>query len=148
MTGTRTMFTLQCQSARNIRNHSYFPAEDEVLLMAATQFKVMGYLNQDNLHIIQLEETTPPFPLLQPVPIVGSLPIQSNPSGDSTATLFDISKEKSKTHSNKSPIDTHGATASTTKKTGINSIIGQMSNVKITASTNKGKILLFYDGHS
>ncbi|CAF4789808.1 unnamed protein product, partial [Rotaria socialis] len=38
MTGTRTMFTLQCQSARNIRNHSYFPAEDEVLLMAATQF--------------------------------------------------------------------------------------------------------------
>ncbi|CAF1942278.1 unnamed protein product, partial [Rotaria magnacalcarata] len=23
-----------------------------------------------------------PFPLLQPVPIVGSLPIQSNPSGE------------------------------------------------------------------
>ncbi|CAF5020652.1 unnamed protein product, partial [Rotaria socialis] len=44
LTGTRTMFTLQCQSARNIRNHSYFPAEDEVLLMAATQFKVMGCL--------------------------------------------------------------------------------------------------------
>ncbi|CAF5223792.1 unnamed protein product, partial [Rotaria magnacalcarata] len=97
------MFTLQCQSARNIRNHSYFPAEDEVLLMAATQFKVIGSLDQGNLHIIQLEETTPPFPLLRPVPIVGSLPIQSNPSGDSTATSFDISKEKSKTHSNKSP---------------------------------------------
>ncbi|CAF5198751.1 unnamed protein product, partial [Rotaria magnacalcarata] len=120
------------------RNHSYFPAEDEVLLMAATQFKVMGCLNQGNLHIIQLEETTPPFPLLQPVPIVGSLPIQSNPSGDLTATLFDISKEESKIHSNKSPIDTHGAAASTSKKTGINSITGQMSNVKITASTNKG----------
>ncbi|CAF2040791.1 unnamed protein product, partial [Rotaria magnacalcarata] len=130
------MFTLQCQSARNIRNHSYFPAEDEVLLMAATQFKVMGCLNQGNLHIIQLEETTPPFPLLQPVPIVGSLPIQSNPSGDSTATSFKISKKKSKTHSNKSQIDTHGAAASTNKKTGINSITGQMSNVKITASTN------------
>ncbi|CAF5129680.1 unnamed protein product, partial [Rotaria magnacalcarata] len=24
----------------------------------------------------------PPFPLLQPVPIVGLLPIQSNPSGE------------------------------------------------------------------
>ncbi|CAF4520862.1 unnamed protein product, partial [Rotaria magnacalcarata] len=48
--------------------------------MAATQFKVMGCLNQGNLHIIQLEETKPPFPLLQPVPIVGLLPIQSNPS--------------------------------------------------------------------
>ncbi|CAF4403742.1 unnamed protein product, partial [Rotaria magnacalcarata] len=82
MAGTRTMFTLQCQSARNIRNHSYFPAEDEVLLMAATQFKVVSSIDQGNLHIIQLEETTPPFPLIQPVPIVGSLPIQSNPSGE------------------------------------------------------------------
>ncbi|CAF4846770.1 unnamed protein product, partial [Rotaria socialis] len=54
-TGARTMFTLQCLSARNIQNHSHFPAEDEVLLMAATQFKVMSCLNQDNLHIIQLE---------------------------------------------------------------------------------------------
>ncbi|CAF5211472.1 unnamed protein product, partial [Rotaria magnacalcarata] len=64
------------------------------------------------------------------------------PSGktisDSTATSFKISKnKKSKTHSNKSQIDTHGAAASTTEKTGINSITGQMSNVKITASTNK-----------
>ncbi|CAF4411780.1 unnamed protein product, partial [Rotaria magnacalcarata] len=45
---------------------------------------------------------------------------------DSTATLFDISKEKSKTHSNKSPIDTHGAAASTSKKTGINSITSKV----------------------
>ncbi|CAF2073533.1 unnamed protein product, partial [Rotaria magnacalcarata] len=73
-------------------------------------------------------------------PIVGSLPIQSNPSGDSTATSFKISKKKSKTHSNKSQIDTHGAAASTSKKTGINSITGQMSNVKITASTNNVNI--------
>ncbi|CAF2157640.1 unnamed protein product [Rotaria magnacalcarata] len=81
-TGNRTMFTLHCKSARDIRKHSFYPVEDEVLLMAATQFKVIGSLDQGNLHIIQLEETTPPFPLLQPVPIVGSLPIQSNPSGE------------------------------------------------------------------
>ncbi|CAF4720736.1 unnamed protein product, partial [Rotaria socialis] len=72
----------QCLSARDIQNHSYFPAENEVLLMAATQFKVMGCLNQGNLHIIQLEETTPPFPLLQAVPITGSLSIHSNPPGE------------------------------------------------------------------
>ncbi|CAF3306627.1 unnamed protein product [Rotaria socialis] len=143
-TGARTMFTLQCLSARNIQNHSYFPAEDEVLLMAATQFKVMSCLNQDNLHIIQLEETIPPFPLLQPVPIVGSLPIQSNQFDDSKTTSFHISKEKSKPHSNKSQIDTHGAAASTSEKTGINSITGQMSDVKISASINEGNILLFY----
>ncbi|CAF5158876.1 unnamed protein product, partial [Rotaria magnacalcarata] len=34
------------------------------------------------LHMIQLEETTPPFPLLQPVPIIGSLSIHSNPPGE------------------------------------------------------------------
>ncbi|CAF1299770.1 unnamed protein product [Rotaria sordida] len=69
-TGDRTMFTLKCQSAKDIRKHSYYPAENEVLLMAATQFKVICCLHQGDLHIIQLEETRPPFPLLQPVPVV------------------------------------------------------------------------------
>ncbi|CAF1535122.1 unnamed protein product [Rotaria magnacalcarata] len=81
-TGSRTMFTLLCKSARDISQHSFYPAENEVLLMAATQFKVIGSLDQDNLHIIQLEETTPPFPLLQPVPIVGLLPIKLNSPGE------------------------------------------------------------------
>ncbi|CAF1410204.1 unnamed protein product [Rotaria magnacalcarata] len=69
-TGTRTMFNIHCKSARDIRNHSFYPAEDEVLLMAATQFKVVSSLDQGNLHIIQLEETTPRHPLLQPVSVV------------------------------------------------------------------------------
>ncbi|CAM4844262.1 unnamed protein product [Rotaria magnacalcarata] len=142
--GNRTMFTLHCKSVRDIRKHSFYPVEDEVLLMAATQFKVMGSLDQGNLHIIQLEETTPRHPLLQPVPIIDSLPIHLNPPGDSTTTSSCTSKEKSKPHSNKSQIDTHGAAASTSKKTGINSITGQMSAVKISASINEGKILLFY----
>ncbi|CAM4949443.1 unnamed protein product [Rotaria socialis] len=81
-TGKRTMFTLQCKSTRDISQHSFYPAEDEVLLMAATQFKVKGCLTQGNLYIIQLEETIPPFPLLQPVPIIGSLSIHSNPPGN------------------------------------------------------------------
>ncbi|CAF5149166.1 unnamed protein product, partial [Rotaria sp. Silwood1] len=79
-TGDRTMFTLHAQSARDIRKHSYYPAENEVLLMAATQFKVIGCLNQGTLHIIQLDETCPPFPLLQPVPIVVQSPINPTPS--------------------------------------------------------------------
>ncbi|CAF1432913.1 unnamed protein product [Rotaria sp. Silwood1] len=79
--GDRTMFTLHCLAAKDIRKHSYFPAEDEVLLMAATQFKVMGCLNQGNLHIVQLEETRPPFPLLQPVSVVVPPPI--NPTSPS-----------------------------------------------------------------
>ncbi|CAF3905161.1 unnamed protein product [Rotaria sp. Silwood1] len=80
-TGTRTMFTLQCQSARDIRKHSFYPTEDEVLLMAATQFEVVSCLDQGSLHIIQLKETNPPFPLLQPVPIVIPSSINPIPSG-------------------------------------------------------------------
>ncbi|CAF4511591.1 unnamed protein product, partial [Rotaria magnacalcarata] len=70
------MFTLHCQTAKDIRKHSYHPSEDELLLMAATQFRVISGLNQGNLHIIQLEETRPPHPLLQPVPIVIPPPIK------------------------------------------------------------------------
>jgi len=67
-TGTRTMFTIECDSGKDIRKHSYYPKEDEILLLAATQFEVIGCLDQDNgLHITQLKETQPPFPLLHPV---------------------------------------------------------------------------------
>ena len=69
-TETRTMFTIHCETARDIRKHSFYSAENEVLLMAATQLKVMGCLKQGDLRIVQLEETPPPFPLLQPVIVV------------------------------------------------------------------------------
>jgi hypothetical protein len=66
--GTRTMFMIECESGKDIRNHSYFPSEDEVLIMAATQFEVVGCLDQGHgLHIIQLKETTPPHPLRQTI---------------------------------------------------------------------------------
>jgi hypothetical protein len=73
--GARTMFSIQCESARDIRKHSDLPHEDEVLLMAATQFEVISCLNQGDLHIIQLKETRPSHPLLQPVPVVGPTPM-------------------------------------------------------------------------
>jgi hypothetical protein len=64
-TSERTLFIIECNSGKNIRKHSYYQSEDEILLRPATQFKVRGCLNQDNgLYIIQLEETQPYFPLL------------------------------------------------------------------------------------
>jgi hypothetical protein len=62
-TGSRTMFTIQCESARNICKHSFYPTENEVLLLPATQFQVISCLDQG-------EETRPPYPLLQPVTVV------------------------------------------------------------------------------
>ena len=67
-TGTRTMFIIECHSGRDIRHHSFFPTENEVLLLAARQFQVLSSLDSgDDLHIIQLKEIEPPFPLLEPV---------------------------------------------------------------------------------
>ncbi len=67
-TGARTLFTIECDSGKDIGKHSYFSMEDEILLPAATQFKVVSCLKQGHdLHLVQLREIQPPFPLLEPV---------------------------------------------------------------------------------
>jgi hypothetical protein len=72
-TGTRTMFNIECYSGKDIRRHSYFETENEVLLLAATQFQVVASLDQGNgLHIIQLQEIEPPHPLIALVPKVSA----------------------------------------------------------------------------
>ncbi|CAF0747060.1 unnamed protein product [Adineta steineri] len=75
MNGARTMFTIHCNSARDIRKHSYFPSEDEVLLLAATEFQVKGILNQGNdLRTIQLQEVHSDEPMLIPVSCTNDSP--------------------------------------------------------------------------
>ncbi|CAF0763362.1 unnamed protein product [Adineta steineri] len=67
--GTRTLFNIDCSSAKTIKEYSFFPAEEEVLLPPARQFQVIACLNSGNgLHIIQLKEIQPKFPLINPVP--------------------------------------------------------------------------------
>ncbi|CAF1385445.1 unnamed protein product [Didymodactylos carnosus] len=66
--GKRTMFAIKCSSGKDIQKHSYFPSENEILLHAATQFKVVDSLDQgDGLYIIQLQEIESIHPLLQPL---------------------------------------------------------------------------------
>ncbi|CAF0743754.1 unnamed protein product [Adineta steineri] len=67
-TGQRTLFTMECDSGKDIIRHSYYPKEKEVLLLPARQFIVVSCLRPaPDLHIIQLKETKPPITLLQPV---------------------------------------------------------------------------------
>jgi hypothetical protein len=55
--GARTWFTIECESARDIRKHSYFPSEDELLLLPGTQFQVISSFDHGHgLHVIQLKE--------------------------------------------------------------------------------------------
>ncbi|CAF1308346.1 unnamed protein product [Rotaria sordida] len=62
------MFQIECDSGTDIRQHSFYRTE-EILLLAARQFKVVSCSNMGNgLHIIHLKETEPLFPLIELVP--------------------------------------------------------------------------------
>jgi hypothetical protein len=76
--GTRTVFAIQCYSAKSIKQYSLYPEEEEVLLPPGCQFQVIDCLNQgDGLHIIQLKEIQPPFPLINPVQQPSNVTLQS-----------------------------------------------------------------------
>ncbi|CAF1227087.1 unnamed protein product [Adineta steineri] len=63
--GTRTIFSIQTNSGKLIRAHSYFDNEDEILLPPGIYLKVVGCLNPaTDLHIIHLQEIEPPYKML------------------------------------------------------------------------------------
>ena len=64
-TGHRTIFNIECDSAKDISQHSFYQSENEVLMYPARQFQVVSSLNTGNqLRIIQVKEIQPPFPLI------------------------------------------------------------------------------------
>lgn len=72
--GARTLFNIECNNGKNIQQHSQFTAEDEILLLPARQFQIISRLDQkDGLHIIQMKEIEPPFPLLGPMTLVSEI---------------------------------------------------------------------------
>lgn len=66
-TGPRTLFTIISHTGKDIHKHSLYPTENELLLCAMTNFRVVTNSDQGHeLHLIQLEEiehpTTTPIP--------------------------------------------------------------------------------------
>ncbi|CAF0884792.1 unnamed protein product [Adineta steineri] len=94
--GTRTLFTIECSTAKSIQQYSFFPVEEEVLLPPARRFQVKGCLDASNdLHIIQLIEIQSTFPLINPVPqppVLQQIPhpsvTESTPSVTETIKAF------------------------------------------------------------
>jgi hypothetical protein len=79
-TGTRTLFQIECHSGKDVKKHSFIQKEEEILLLPARQFMVTSCLDSGNgLHIIQLQETEPKYPLLEPVSLPTPTP-QLHPS--------------------------------------------------------------------
>jgi hypothetical protein len=79
VSGARTLFAIECQNGKDIRQHSYFKSEDEFLLPAARELQVKSVVPQaDGLTLIQLEETQPKYPLLESFSSISQL-VQSFP---------------------------------------------------------------------
>ena len=72
--GTRTLFAIESPTGKNIREHSFYPDEDETLLLPGREFEVLGSLNMGNkLTMIQLKEVEQRFPT------IASLPTSTSP---------------------------------------------------------------------
>jgi hypothetical protein len=66
LSGKKTLFMIESFSGKDIREHSDFQDEAEVLLPPGRQFKVVSTLDQgNNYYIIRLSETKPEYPLLE-----------------------------------------------------------------------------------
>ncbi|CAM4845938.1 unnamed protein product, partial [Rotaria magnacalcarata] len=64
-TGVRTLFNIDCKTGKDIKNHSAFPRESEILLPAARCFEVVACLPQGpHMNIVQLKEIDSPIKLI------------------------------------------------------------------------------------
>lgn len=65
--GVRTLFSIEVFNGRNVRDHSHFTTEEEILLLPGTYFEVKSRLNPaSDLYIVHLQQKRPPFDLLEP----------------------------------------------------------------------------------
>jgi hypothetical protein len=72
-TGVRTLFSIDCYSGKDIRRHSNYPKEHEILLLPARQFQVVAVLDVGNdVYIIQLKEIQPDFPLIEDLSVANA----------------------------------------------------------------------------
>ncbi|CAF1125632.1 unnamed protein product [Didymodactylos carnosus] len=87
-TGTRTLFSIECHSGKDIKSHSYYQTENEILLLPGTYLQVIDQLKagSDGLFIIHMKEISPPHAFLEPpsteyegIPSVNSLYLHEKP---------------------------------------------------------------------
>lgn len=92
--GVRTLFTIDCNTGKDIRKYSCYQAEDEILLFPGRQFQVVSCLDSGNdLYMIHLQEVEAPFPLLASVSLPTSSIAPSNSSLNMHLNANNITEE-------------------------------------------------------
>ena len=66
-TGERKLFSIEVFHGRNVRAHSIFDTEDEILMLPGTYMEVLSRLDLGpDLHIMHLKQKRPHLVLLEP----------------------------------------------------------------------------------
>ncbi|CAF4195383.1 unnamed protein product, partial [Adineta steineri] len=94
--GVRTLFSIECINGKDIRPHSFYKKEHEILLLPGTYFRVISkWSPAKDLYIIHLRETPAPRPYLEP-PFGSTLPntpvSTPSPPTTNTSTIEDLQK--------------------------------------------------------
>ena len=72
----RTLFAIEAINAKNIRQHSFYKAEDEIVLLPGTYLRVLSKFSPaPGLTLIQMQESEPPYRFIAP-----PFPINKTPS--------------------------------------------------------------------
>jgi hypothetical protein len=115
------MFSIQTNSGKHIRAHSYFENEDEILLPSGIYLKVIDVLNPaEGLFIVQLREIPPPHQML--------------------AEPFDVSEMKQALPQAKPLLDI----SSSQKKQDNYSVASVVPKPPVQASSKEGNVTLSY----
>lgn len=85
-TGSRTIFSIQCYTGKDIRNHSFLKKENEILLLPGCKFQVVAVLDLNNgLNMIQIKQVDSEYS--QPESINTQI---TSTSGKSSASLLSM----------------------------------------------------------
>jgi hypothetical protein len=88
----RTIFMIDCINGKEIKSHSFYKDENEIILMPGTYLRVIDkWSPADNLYMIRLQEETPPCQLVTP-PFISSSSVNALPINK--ITISDTNKPK------------------------------------------------------
>lgn len=138
--GERTIFMIDCVNGKAIKSHSFYKDENEIVLMPGTYLRVVDkWSPARDLHMIRLQEETPPCTLVAPPFTLSSIDHLSlqNLSIIDTIQSNDNQASASGTSIPDSTLNSNEKTVSETNQSNCQALFIQTSSIVNTSSSNK-----------
>jgi hypothetical protein len=126
--GTRTLFSIEgATNGKDIRRHSYFQREAEILLLPGTYLEVYKVIQRsDGLHTIHVRQAKPPYELLVPPQFSG--PLETNISPIRTFTVPQSNSSLTKTLPQRKYMDSDSSSEDELSKPENSTFLDRMDN--------------------